>query len=95
MEIFEQIKDKINEKFPKDKNEEWSTESFKELIELIKYVEQRETEEDKKILKKTRVEIGKIKIPENRFNNYCDCIFVILLKNGSLDLFDGMESSPP
>ena len=55
----------------------------------------KKTEEDKKILKKTRVEIGKIKIQENRFNNDCDSGFVILLKNGSWDLFDGMESSPP
>ena len=68
---------------------------FKELIELIKDVEQRGTAEDKKILKKVRVEIGKIIIPANRFNNDCNSAFVILLKNGSWDLFYGMESSPP
>jgi len=95
LEIFEQIKDKINDKFPKDKYEEWSAESFKELIELIKDVEQRGTAEDKEILRKARIEIGKIIIPANRFNNDCDSAFVISLKNGSWDLFDGMESSPP
>ena len=47
--IFEQIKDKVNDKFPKDKYEEWSAESFKKLIELIKDVEQRGTADDKLI----------------------------------------------
>jgi MoxR-like ATPase len=95
LESFEQIKDKMNEKFPQDKYEEWSAESFKELIELIKNVEQRGTADDKEILRKARIEIGKIIIPANRFNNECDSAFVVSLKNGSWDLFDGMESSPP
>ena len=95
LEIFETIKDKINDKFPKNKYEEWSAESFKELVELIKDVEQKGTADEKEQLRQARIEIGKIIIPANRFNNDSDSAFVISLKNGSWDLFDGMESSPP
>ena len=95
LEIFGQIKDKINDKFQKDKYEEWSPESFKELNELIKEVEQRGTTEDKEILRKSRTETGKITTPLNRFNNECDSVFVNSLKNGNWVLLDNIESSPP
>jgi midasin (ATPase involved in ribosome maturation) len=95
LEIFEKLKYKINDKFPKGKYEEWSAKSFKELMELIKDIEQRGTADEKVVLKHARIEIGKIIIPANRFNNDCDSAFVISLKNGSWDLFDGIESSPP
>lgn len=95
LEIFEKLKYKINDKFPKGKYEEWSAESFKELMELIKAIEQSGTADEKEVLKHARIEIGKIIIPANRFTNDCDSAFVISLKNGSWDLFGGIESFLP
>ena len=95
LESFEIIKDKIKERFEKGKYEEWTAESFKELIDLIKDLEFKANSEEKKLLKSSRIEIEKIIIPANRFNNDCDSAFVISMKKGYWDLFDGMESATP
>jgi hypothetical protein len=68
IEIFKALKDKINDKL-KDKYEEWSSDYFKEIIELIIDIKQKVNDNDKEILKIARIEIGKIIIPTIRFNN--------------------------
>ena len=95
LESFEKIKDKIREIFKEKEYEEWNAESFKELIDLIKEIELKANADEKEILKRSRIEIGKIIIPANRFNNDCDSAFVISMKKGYWDLFDGMESATP
>ena len=70
MESFEKIKEKINENFIEGKYEKWTAESFKELMDVIKEIELRANADEKEILKVSRIEIGKIIIPANRFNNY-------------------------
>ena len=97
LKIFEKIKDKINERFIEGKYEEWSANSFKELIDLIKEIElkTKEDEKERDLLKKSRIEIGKIIIPANRFNNDYDTAFVISMKKVYWDLFDAIESATP
>ena len=95
LKSFEKIKDKINENFIEGKYEEWTAKSFKDLIDLIKEIESKANAEEKDLLKKSRIEIGKIIIPANRFNNDCDSAFVISMKKGYWDLFDGIESATP
>ena len=95
VENFEKIKDKINENYKKEEFEEWTAESFKELIDLIKELELKANDKEREILKQSIIEIGKIIIPPNRFNNDFDSAFVILMKKCYWDLFDGMESATP
>jgi len=91
---FDKINDKIIKDF-KDKNyEEWSADSFRNLINIIKDIESKGNEEEKEILKSARINIGKIIIPANRFNNDCDSALIITMKEGYWDLFDGIESVP-
>ena len=51
MESFEKIKEKINENFIEGKYEEWTAESFKELMEVIKENDLRANADEKEILK--------------------------------------------
>jgi len=95
LEIFEEIKELIKEKFPKDKYKEWSRESFKKLIDLIKYEDENGLINGKEILRKARNNIWKIINPVNRFNNDYDSTFVNSLKNGKWILLDSIENSPP
>ena len=95
LESFGILKDKINERFNEGKYEEWTGESFKKLIDQIKKIETRANADEIEILKSSRIEIGKIIIPANRFNNDCDSAFVISMKEGYWDLFDGIESATP
>ena len=95
LKSFEKLKDKINESFIEGKYEEWSANSFKEIIDLIKKIELKANSDERDLLKKSRIEIGKIIIPANRFNNDCDSAFVISMKKGYWDLFDGIESATP
>ena len=94
LKSFEKIKDMINQDFKDGNYEEWSADSFRKLINIIKDIESKGTNQEKEILKSARINIGKIIIPANRFNNDCDSVFVISMKEGYWDLFDGMESAP-
>ena len=47
-----------------------------------------------KKIKSIRINIGKIIIAANRFNNDCDSAFIISMKEENWDLFDGIESAP-
>ena len=85
---FEKIKVMINEDFKDGNYEEWSADSFRKLINIIKDIESKGTNQEKEILKSARVNIGKIILPANRFNNDCDSAFVISMKEGYWDLFD-------
>jgi hypothetical protein len=94
LKSFEKINEMIKQDFRDGNYEEWSADSFRKLINIIKDIESKGTNQEKEILKSARINIGKIIIPANRFNNDCDSAFVISMKEGYWDLFDGMESAP-
>ena len=95
LEKFELIKENIIQKFEEEKYNEWSSKSFKELINKIKKEEEVRIGDEKEILKECLIDIKKIIMPIYRFNNNYDSKFVISMKNGDWNLFDGIENSPP
>ena len=89
---------KFREKFESIKYQEWSAQSFKELIDTFKLLEENKgnkviTAEDKEKLQKTRKFIEKMINPASRFNTDYDSTFVTSMKTGSWTLFDGIETA--
>ena len=98
LKAYKKIAIKINEKFEKENYNNWSAKSFKELLEVIKNEEENNDEitaDEKDKLKLSRKLIEKIINPASRFNTDYDSSFIISMKNGSWNLFDGMESASP
>ena len=94
LEKFELINNNINKSFKQKEYENWNAQSFKELIDLLAKEEKIRNIEEAAIIKKARFEISKMINRVNRFNNDYDSSFVISMKKGFWNLFDGIESAP-
>ena len=95
LQKFELINDLINKCFKQKEYENWDVRSFKELIDLLKKEEKKRNVDEVDVIKKARIEISKMINRVNRFNNDYDSSFVISMKKGIWNLFDGIESAPP